>query len=91
MNYVFYVIAVILEIVIDVELMIMFARALLSWIMPDAEGGIFDVIYYVTEPLVQPVRAILNKLFPALQDFPIDISFFVTTLILGFVGMLIAV
>ena len=90
MNLVFYVVAVVLELVIDAELLLMFVRVVLSWIMPDAEGGIVDFVYLMTEPIVQPVRAVLYRFFPSVQDFPIDIAFFVTTVLLGLVGMLIS-
>ena len=91
MNLVFYVIAVVLELIIDAELLLMFVRAVLSWIMPDAEGGILDLIYFLTEPIIQPVRAVLYRFFPSLQDFPIDVSFFVTTVLLGLIGLLISI
>ena len=59
----------------------MLARALLSWIMPDAEGGIFNVIYTVTEPLIGLVRKLLYRLNIDAEG-PLDFSFLITVLLL---------
>lgn len=59
----------------------MFIRAVMSWIMPDSDGPVTQVIYAVTEPLMFPVRCLVEKI-PALRDLPIDISFMITYLLL---------
>ena len=59
----------------------MFARAVLSWIMPDGEGFLIDLIYMMTEPVIIPFR----KLFERLHWFegsPIDFSFLFATITL---------
>lgn len=60
---------------------LMFLRALLSWIMPDGDNMLTDFIYYATEPMIAPVREFLER-FDFVQSLPFDLSFFVTFLIL---------
>ena len=67
--------------VLSIELLLMFIRAILSWVMPDSEGGIIDFLYYLTEPIISPVRNMLMKI-PALQELPIDLSFTVTYMLI---------
>ncbi|NLE12106.1 MAG: YggT family protein [Clostridiales bacterium] len=62
--------------------LLLFARAILSWI-PDMRGSrVSEFLISVTEPLIMPVRAVLSK-FEALRGLPIDISFLVTYLLLA--------
>ena len=62
----------------------MLARAVLSWIMPDAEGGIINLLYALTEPLVGFVRKILYRLNIGAEG-PIDFSFMITVLLLAII------
>ncbi len=53
----------------------MFARAILSWIDPMADGPLSSFLYAITEPLILPFR----KLFQKMNWFvgmPIDMAFF---------------
>ncbi|MPM64956.1 hypothetical protein SDC9_111848 [bioreactor metagenome] len=45
-------------------------------------------MYYATEPLIEPVRRVINK-FPRLNMLPIDISFIVTVILLSIIQGLI--
>ena len=81
MNVFVIVLIALVRAVLSIELLLMFIRAILSWVMPDSEGGIIDFLYYLTEPLVSPVRNMLMKI-PALQELPIDLSFTVTYLLI---------
>ena len=68
----------------------MLVRAVLSWI-PDAQNlKINRFCYYATEPFISPVRLVLHRLFPSLQQFPLDLSFFVTLLLITGLQSLIA-
>jgi len=82
------VLMAIVQAVISIELFLMLIRAILSWVMPDSEGGIIDFLYYLTEPIISPVRNLLYKI-PALQELPIDLSFTVTYMILALILMFI--
>ncbi len=66
----------------------MFIRAIMSWIGPDSDGPMMRFLYVVTEPLIAPVRALLDRV-PGLSAMPFDISFTVTYLILVIVQMML--
>ena len=66
----------------------MLARAILSWI-PDAEDwAVARFVAVLTEPLVIPVRALFNKM-GWFQDMPVDISFFVTYILLSIITAIV--
>ena len=65
----------------------MLARAILSWFFLE-ESRIGDFLYAVTEPIILPVRLLFEKL-GWFEGSPIDISFFVTFFLIGFVGMIV--
>ncbi len=67
----------------------MFLRAILSWFIQDDDNVLLNFLYYITEPVIMPVRLILNRLFPALEEFPIDIAFSVTLILLLIIEMLL--
>ena len=66
----------------------MLCRAVLSWIPMDP-NKFTDFIYAVTEPIIYPVRVLFHKL-NWFQSMPIDMSFFVTFLLLNFLVMILA-
>lgn len=63
--------------------MAMFARAILSW-LPGVGGRLEDFLYTVTEPFIEPVRILLDR-FESVRNFPIDISFFITFILLSII------
>lgn len=66
----------------------MLVRALLSW-FPDFGGGAIEtLVYTITEPVIMPVRSILDR-FDSLRNFPFDLSFLVTLFIIGILEMLL--
>lgn len=83
-----YIIVMLVRLVIMVEMAMMFLRMIFSWIMPESEGGIIDLFYYLTEPVIAPIRALLSRI-PAVAELPIDISFIVTWLILSIIILFI--
>ncbi|MCR5262249.1 MAG: YggT family protein [Clostridiales bacterium] len=68
---------------------LMFLRALSSWIIADDDSPFVEFLYSVTEPMIFPVRKLLDG-FGALKDLPIDLSFIVTFILLSVVRMLLA-
>ena len=66
----------------------MFVRAIMSWIPDSEEWGVTRFVTVLTEPLIIPVRALFNKM-GWFQDLPMDISFFVTYILLSIVTALI--
>lgn len=67
--FVTYVVSAIIRIL---ELL-MFVRAVLSW-FPNLQGHpVTSFVYFMTEPVLGPIRGLLMKI-PALRSIPIDFS-----------------
>ena len=49
-------------------------RAVLSWIMPDVDGPIFDILYFLTEPVIIPYRKLFER-FRWFEGSPIVMPF----------------
>ena len=80
-----YVLTKVLTTFVHVMLLLMGVRAVLSFIPldDDAEESPFSrAVFLITEPLIVPVRSILN-LFINIEGLPVDVSFYITTLILA--------
>ena len=59
----------------------MFLRALLSWFVADDGNPFYNFTVMVTEPVILPVRALLER-FEFVRGLPVDVSFFVTFILL---------
>ena len=59
----------------------MFARAIMSWVMPEEDNNLVRFITIVTDPIIIPVRMILER-FEFVRNLPIDISFMVAFILL---------
>ena len=60
----------------------MLVRAVTSWFPGGDESAIGLVAYTITEPVVLPVRRVLER-FESVKNFPIDMSFFVAFLLVS--------
>lgn len=89
MNILIYIVVSVAYILIIVEQLCMFLRAILSWFIPDGDNVLLNFLYYFTEPVIAPVRLLLRRLFPALDEFPIDIAFSVTLILLLIIEMML--
>ena len=67
----------------------MLARAVLNWLPLDEESAVYRYLFCVTEPLVLPVRAIFDRI-PAFGNSPIDVSFFITLILLSVISSLLS-
>lgn len=67
-----------------VMMTLLIVRAVLSWFMPSYSGKFVGFIYYVTDIVLFPVRYAMDKLGIE-NNLPIDISFFITYILLSFV------
>jgi YggT family protein len=66
----------------------MMIRAVLSWFPVEDSSTLVQFVMITTEPIVIPVRQLLEKIkFTA--NLPIDLSFFVAYLLLIFVRVLL--
>ena len=82
MTQITYVFANVAYLLIGAIQTLMFIRAILSWLPMLEENSITDFIYQVTEVVIYPVRCILER-FPAVASMPLDLSFFVTFILLS--------
>ncbi len=65
---------------------LMLIRAILSWLPVDEDSPLGYFVYMMTEPIVMPVRMVLER-FDSIKSMPIDISFFVSFLLLSAIQM----
>lgn len=79
---VLYVITGTIRVLIMVMQLLMMGRALLSWIPLDDDNPIEDFLYTVTEPVIAPVRSVIEH-FGWFEELPIDVSFLITFLLLS--------
>lgn len=66
----------------------MLVRAIMSW-FPGDSNKFENFLYAITEPLILPVRKLFERL-NWFQGLPIDVSFFITYLLLSVVLVLLA-
>ncbi len=74
---------------LDIILLAMLVRAVMSWFfMGDGSSPLMSFLYVITEPFIIPVRALCAR-FGWFQSLPMDMSFFLTTVLLGLINMLL--
>ncbi|MBQ9080739.1 MAG: YggT family protein [Clostridia bacterium] len=66
----------------------MFVRAVLSWFPGDDETTLEKFLRIITEPVIMPIRTIFER-FGWFQGLPIDISFFVTFILLSVLSVIV--
>ena len=66
----------------------MLFRAILSWFFMDDDNLVMSILYAVTEPFIVPIRALFEKM-GWFRNLPIDISFFVTYILLSIISMML--
>ena len=66
----------------------LFVRAILSWFPQMRSNGIVSFLYFVTEPVLAPIRSLLRRI-PALDNMPIDLSIIVAFLLLSLLSRII--
>ena len=86
MYQIYYVLSATVSYLITAIQFLMFARAILSWLPIDEDNPIVSFLYGVTEPVIMPVRAVLDRL-GLFEGMPIDMSFFITFILLSVLEM----
>lgn len=81
MGYFLFLIKAVIYAAVGALQLAMLARAILSWI-PNSFERLEDFLFTVTEPFIVPVRMVLER-FEAIENLPIDVSFFVTFVLLA--------
>lgn len=87
MYYVLIILVRALDIALSAMWFLMTIRALLSW-MPGLDNAFTNFVFGITEVVITPVRAILEK-FDIMQGLPIDMAFMITYMLIIFVQMLL--
>ena len=64
--------------------LLMMIRAILSWLPMLEENALTMFIYQVTEVVIYPVRCVLER-FEFIASMPLDLSFFVTFILLSLI------
>ena len=67
----------------------MLVRAVLSWFPISEDNPILLFVHMVTEPIVAPIRKLLDRL-GWFRNLPIDMSFLVAVLLLSLVSSLLS-
>lgn len=86
MHQIYYVVSVTVRYIIAAIQFMMMGRAIISWFPIDEDNPIVTFLYAVTEPIIIPVRSLLEH-FGWFQGLPIDMSFFITFILLSIIEM----
>ena len=77
-----YILSATLRILLYAFQLLMLARAIVSWIPMDEDSPVENFLYTVTEPVIAPVRALCDR-FGWFEGLPVDMSFFITFILLS--------
>lgn len=92
MSEILYVVASFVDVLLTVMYFAIFARVISTWLPLDEDGPIVNFLYMITEPVVMPVRAVLEN-FAFFQNSPLDFSTFIAMLLVlavqGLLGMFV--
>ncbi len=67
---------------------LMLGRAIVSWIPMDEDSPLENFLIAVTEPVIYPVRALCER-FGWFEGLPVDMSFFLTFILLSVLSTLL--
>ena len=76
------------DLILTAVLFAMLLRALLSIFFMGEESKFAMILYFFTEPFIMPVRMLLQKL-NLFQGSPLDVSFFLTSILLAMIQTLL--
>lgn len=83
-----YVVTKLVSVFLGAEQLLMMFRAVLSWLPVDEDSDISNFLFAMTEPVIYPVRMLLDR-FEGLDEFPIDLSFIISFMLLSLVQILL--
>ena len=88
MHQLVYVITATLSLLLSAIQLLMLIRAILSWFPMEEDSNLIHFIYMATEPVILPVRSLLDH-FGLFEGMPIDMSFFITFMLISIIRMLL--
>ncbi len=68
--------------------LLMLGRAIMSWFPMEEDNAIQRFLHMMTEPVIYPVRVLMERL-DLFQGLPIDMSFFFTFILISMLSMLL--
>lgn len=83
-----YVVTKLVSVFLGAEQLLMMFRAVLSWLPVDEDSDISNFLFAMTEPVIYPVRMLFDR-FEGLDEFPIDLSFIISFMLLSLVQILL--
>ncbi len=86
MYQIFYVITSTVRTIVAALEFLLFARAILSWLPVDEDNPIVSFLYSVTEPVLMPVRSLIER-FGWFDGMPFDMAFMITFILLSVLEM----
>ena len=87
---IFFVFQSLIVILIDVLMLAMFVRAILSWFDPMQEWRLSGFLTMITEPVIMPIRILCDKMH-WFEGMPVDIPFILSWLVLMFIQFLVQI
>lgn len=88
MEEILFILAKTVSVVLDVVSIAMIARMILPFFVDPNESRAYAICFYVTEPFITPVRAVMVH-FNIGQDSPIDWAFSITYLLIWLISCLL--
>lgn len=83
-----YILSSTLSLLLSILELLMLGRAILSWFPIDEDSALVRFLYGITEPVIYPVRMLLER-FDLFQGLPIDMAFFFTFILINILSILI--
>ncbi len=74
---------------LDILMILLFLRALLSWMPLEEDNALIRFLYVLTEPALIPIRSLFERM-GWFENLPIDMSFSATVLLLGILRTLLS-
>ena len=88
MHMLLYILGSTLSLLLSILELLMLGRAILSWFPIDEDNALVQFLYGITEPVIYPVRVLLER-FDLFQGLPIDMAFFFTFILINILSILI--
>ncbi len=88
MHTLLYILTSTLSLLLSILELLMLGRAILSWFPIDEDNALVQFLYGITEPVIYPVRMLLER-FDLFQGLPIDMAFFFTFILINILAILI--
>ncbi|MBR7184985.1 MAG: YggT family protein [Clostridia bacterium] len=90
MSEILYVVANFVDVLLNVLYFAIFGRVLISWLPIDEDGPIASFLYLITDPIILPIRAVMER-FSLFQNSPLDFSSFFAMILLMLLQALLGI